>query len=376
MRKIYLSLAILAVSSAAIAQNVGSNRAFANPTSYQRINTERPLQTALGNQKVGGVVLWTNNFSTPSDWTINNDTVTTINYGWKINTGADHSWWANITSVNGGSGGAYAELNNGNPTLNPGTQRMGVTYTMTTAAPIDITNAALNTNNTDQVSLKYLQYGARFNDAQEVYISTNGTTWILVDDNSDKPALTSTGGSAYNNSTTEVINIAPYIAGNATSVWIRFSWTTGVPSQSTNPNVWVTYGWFIDDVSIITNPDSDLTISSPFYAAGAMEYPYPITPLTQLTPITFSAKVKNNGATSQVGSKLDVTVGANTYSSNLVTIAPGASDSLVANTTFTPAATVASYTATYTAVGSGTDDNPADNVTTKTLHVTASFLWS
>ena len=33
-------------------------------------------------------------------------------------------------------------------------------------------------------------------------------------------------------------------------VWIRFSWTTNIPSQATNPNVWIAYGWCIDDVSL------------------------------------------------------------------------------------------------------------------------------
>ncbi len=368
MKKIYLSLTILAVTSSAIAQRSLVNQEAAPFSNFSKSNTEKPTQQAMGSEKVGGVVLWSNDFSTATDWTINNSGQTGNAFGWRIGTGAENSWWA-TTTVNSVSDGAYAELNNGNPTANPATQALNVTYTMTTTSAIDITNAPLNSNNTDQVSLRYMQFGARFNDAQEVYISTNGTTWTLVDDNSDKPVLSASGGAAYTNPTTEVINIAPYIAGNATSVWIRFSWTTAFPSSATNPNVWVTYGWFIDDVAIITNADNDVTLSTPFYSAGTFGFPYPITAFSQVAPITFTGKVINNGASAQPGTKLDVVVGANTYTSNVVTLPVGGTDSLVATTTFTPAAATATFTANYAASATAVDENPTDNAGTRTFSV-------
>jgi hypothetical protein len=373
MKKIYLSLTILAVTSAAIAQRAVVNQDAAPFTNFSKENI-KPVQQANGDEKIGGVVLWSSDFTNASDWTINNDGQTAAGYGWRIGSGTNNSWWTN-TLIASTSGGNYAELNNGNPTANPGTQALNVTYTMTTTASIDVINASANTNNTDQVSLRYMQYGARFNDAQEVYISTNGTTWTKVDDNSDKSVLSSTGGAAYANPTTEVINIAPFITGNATTVWIRFQWTTAFPASATNPNVWVAYGWFIDDVAIITNADNDLTLSKPLYAAGTFQFPYTITAFSQVAPITFSAKVTNNGAASQPGSKLDVVVGANTYSSNVVNIPVNGFDSLVTTTTFTPAAATAAFTANFAASATATDENPADNAASKTFHV-AQFAYA
>jgi hypothetical protein len=373
MKKIYLSLTILAVTSAAFAQRAVVTKEAAPFTNFTK-NNIKPAQQSNGVEKAGGVVLWSNDFSNASDWTINNDGQTAPGFGWRIGTGAENSWWA-TTTVNSVSDGAYAELNNGNPTANPATQALDVTYTMTTSAPINVITASANTNNTDQVSLSYMQYGARFNDAQEVYISTNGTTWTLVDDNSDKSVLSSTGGSAYTNPTTEVINIAPFITGNATTVWIRFQWTTAFPASATNANVWVTYGWFIDDVAIITNSDNDVTISSPLYGAGTFQYPYTITAFSQVAPITFSAKVTNNGAAAQPGTKVDIVVGSTTYSSNAVTLPVGGTDSLVATTNLTPAAATATFTANYSASATATDENPSDNTASKTFHV-AQFAYA
>ena len=52
-----------------------------------------------------------------------------------------------------------------------------------TAQPIDI----VSLGGSNQVSLTFRQYGARFNDLQEIQMSTDGTTWITIGDN-DGPA--------------------------------------------------------------------------------------------------------------------------------------------------------------------------------------------
>jgi hypothetical protein len=56
-------------------------------------------------------------------------------------------------------------------------------------------------------SLTFRQYGARFNDLQEIQMSTDGTTWITIGDNLDKPVLSAAGGSAYPNADTKTINL-------------------------------------------------------------------------------------------------------------------------------------------------------------------------
>ncbi|MEY4573571.1 MAG: hypothetical protein RLZ10_2862, partial [Bacteroidota bacterium] len=136
-------------------------------------------------EKQMGVTLWLDNFTNDSTWVIDNDGQTALGYGWNINNTND-GWWAN-TGINSTSGGKYAELVNGDPTASPGTQALDVVYTLTTAQPIDI--VALG--GTNQISLQFQQYGARFNDLQEIQISTDGINFTTVGTNADMPVLSS-----------------------------------------------------------------------------------------------------------------------------------------------------------------------------------------
>jgi hypothetical protein len=343
MKKIYLSLAATTLFSAmAIAQNSPVKRDFNAFASFSVGTINENTRPGSPNQQKSGITIWSNNFSTPGDWVIDNSGQTGNSFGWRIGSGTNNSWAFN-TNINSTSGGNYAECNNGNPTTNPGTQALNVVYTMTTAAPIDIPNLAANVSGTDQVSIEFLQYGARFNDAQEVYISLDGTSWISVGDNSDIAPLTADGGSAYANPTAKKINIAPYIAGNANSVWIRFSWTTAIPSLSTNPNVWVTYGWFIDDVKITTNPTNDVSVTSSFWGTEGLFY-YQI-PTSQVAPIEFTASIFNEGTSDQSSVQLNVDVnsGAFTTSSPATAIPSLGTALLETSTTYTPAAAVGSH---------------------------------
>jgi hypothetical protein len=287
--------------------------------------------------------LWQDNFSDPTTWTIDNSGQSGAEFGWNINSTSQGWWSATGISANGTSGGNNAELVNGNPTANPTTQALGVVYTMTTANPIDI--AALGGNN--QVSIQFKQFGARFNDLQEIQISTDGTNFITVGDNLDKEVLSAAGGAAYPNPDTKTINLASYISSNPTSVWIRFRWTTNFPGSATNPNVWIAYGWYIDDVKIITNPDYDLSITSNYWGTAGLNY-YQI-PTTQVAPIDFSTSVFNGGLTTLTGAmlKAEVFSGAtNLYTgmSSGTTVPSLDTATLDVLTPFTPAASVANYT--------------------------------
>ncbi|MEY4521667.1 MAG: hypothetical protein RIT10_852, partial [Bacteroidota bacterium] len=246
-----------------------------------------------------------------------------------------------------------AELTNGDPTASPASQALDVTYTMTTTQPISLATSGT------QVSLEFLQFGARFNDLQEIQISTNGTTFIPVGNNNDFTVLSSTGGSAYANPSTKTINLAPYLSG-ATQVWIRFSWTTNFPTQATNANVWITYGWYIDDVKLMTNADYDLSVDGTYWGTAGLNY-YQI-PTSQIAPIDFTANVSNIGtqAMSNVKLNIDVNSGAATGSSTPVTIASQADDSLAIATSYTPAG-IGTYAVTRTLTATNTDDVPTNN---------------
>jgi len=365
MKKIYLGLSAALLASTVVAQKSIVKRA----SGFQNFTTEFVKgKPGIGQEKVG-TTIWSDDFSTSGNWTINNNGQAAPDFGWAI--GTTSNAWYGLGAINSTSGGEFAELNNGDPTASPATQALNVVYTMTTTSAIDV----MALGGTDKVSLQYMQSGAHFYDAQEVYVSVDGVNWVLVDDNSDKGLLSASGGSAYTNPTTEFINISPFIAGNASSVWIRFSWTTEVPSQASDPNVWVTYGWQIDDVAIITNESNNNTLDVATMGMGAQQLPYTLITPTQASDVSFSANVTNNGAADQPNTALEVTTGGNTYSSaagNL--LVSGTSDSLVTTTMFNTGATLATYTMNYEIVSDSIDSDLSDNVATKTIQVTQNIF--
>ncbi len=361
MKKIYLGLGLLAFSTGAIAQGsvVTRDANTFESLEYSKQNITNTKDVIANSNKGQRVSVWTDNFSDPLTWVIDNDGQSGPTFGWTIGT-TSNSWTLPIINT----GGNFAQVNNGvvNPAPNGA---IGVTYTLTTATSIDIATLA----GTDFVTLDYKQYGARFNDLQEVYISLDGSSWILVDDNSDKPVLSAGGGSAYTNHTQESINIQPYIAGNSSTVWIRFSWTSAFPSE-TNPNAWVTYGWMIDDVEIVTAPDNDLTLNGVKMYSGPQELPYYIVPTGQLTDVNFYGSVSNNGSQSQTNTVLTVTAGGNTYTSATgFNLATSLTDTLFTTAAFNPGATVATYPINFSVGADLPDDKPADNTRTETMHV-------
>lgn len=321
-------------------------------------------------EKSLGVTIWSDNFNFDSTWVINNDGQTGIDYGWNINNSSD-GWWA-ASGINSTSGGKYAELVNGDPTASPGTQVLDVVYTLTTAQPIDI--VALG--GTNQVSLQFQQYGARFNDLQEFQISTDGVSWITVGSNADMPVLSSAGGSAYSNPNNKSINLATYLPANPSPIWIRFSWTTAFPGSATNPNVWITYGWYIDDVKIVTNPTNDLTVTASAWGTAGLNY-FQI-PTTQVAPIEFSASVFNGGQNTQYNAKLNVNVNSGLFTGSSAPANIPSLDSLdmVTSTTFTPPANTASYTVVRTISSDSTDDVPTNNALANLNFSVTNFIYA
>lgn len=321
------------------------------------------------NTKTLGVTLWSDNFDNAANWTVDNSGQSGIDYGWNINNTSDGWWSANgITSTGGGN---YAELVNGDPTLTPGTQALAVTYNLTTAAPINI--AALG--GTNQVSLQFEQFGARFNDLQDIQISTDGTNFFSVGNNLDKPVLSASGGTPYTNPDMKIINLATVLPANPGNVWIRFSWTTNYPASATNPNVWITYGWYIDNVKIVTNPTNDLSITSKYWGTAGL--PYFQIPTTQTAPIDFEINAFNGGVNSQTGVQYSINVngGAFTSSSPATTIPSLDTATLTVSTPFTPAA-LGNYTVVHALTADSTDDVPTNNAIANTAFSVTNYIYA
>ena len=303
-------------------------------------------------QKDLGITIWSDDFSDSSTWTIDNSGESGIDYGWNINS-ISEGWWS-TAGINSTSGGNYAELVNGDPFA--ATQALDVIYNLTTVNPIDV----IALGGTNQVTLQFEQYGARFNDLQEISISTDGVIFTPIGNNLDQSVLSASGGSAYSNPDIKQINLGTILSPTNAPIWIRFSWTTNYPGSASNPNVWVTYGWYIDDVKLATNPTNDLETTDSYWGTEGLNY-YQI-PLTQAAPIDFSATVFNAGTNTQDNVALNVEVNGALFSGTSAGVSLNSLDTttLDLTTQFTPA-TISNYTATRTISMDSIDDNPSNN---------------
>ncbi len=358
-----LLLFVSALSSVAFGQKAPRMQTF-----QDLVNAPKELTKAPIDEKILGVTLWSDDFSTPANWTIDNSGQSGAEFGWNINNTSEGWWSAN--GISSTSGGNNAELVNGD--AQAATQALNVTYTMTTAQAIDI--AALGGNN--QVSIQFQQYGARFNDLQEIQISTDGVTFTTVGNNLDKTVLSAAGGSAYANPDTKIINLATFLPSTPSPIWIRFSWTTNFPGSATNPNVWITYGWYIDDVKIVTNPTNDLSVTGNYW--GAVGLPYYQIPDEQVSEIGFSADVFNGGVNTQNNVKLNINAnnGAWTGSSAPVSIASLDTATLELATFYTPPATIGNISITRTITADSTDDIPANNALSNVDFAITDFIYA
>jgi hypothetical protein len=364
MKKLYFKIIF-----AGLAANVAYGQYAPKMSSVSKILTaeQKPGETAA--PKDLGTIIWSDDFTTAANWTVDNAGQTDpAQFGWDIGT-TEQSWYF-TTGVNSTSDGNYAEVKNGN--YNNNSQLTNVTYNLTTAAPIDVQTLG----GTDQVTLSFLQYGALFNDDQQVQISTDGTNFETVYTNNDRDVFVGNNNSAiYANPNLVAVNLATVIAGNASSVWIRFTWTSRFPAE-TSPAAWTTFGWFIDDVAITTNPDYDVEVTSTAWGTNGLTY-YQI-PLLQVAPIDFSANILNNGIQTVNNVELNVSVnGTSAGTSNASNIAPLATDSLALTTAYTPSsAATATYAVTQTITSTEVDDVPTNNAIANVSFSTTNFIYA
>ena len=370
MKKIYLSIIGLASFTFVNAQfeHYDFNQSISNVHLDEFKNIDPSTNSK---EKALGQVKWSNNFDNANDWVLNNAGQTATNFGWSIvsNTTAEYfnpknsDGIATPININSTSKGNFAQVANGAS----GASITGVTYTLTTKNPIDITTLA----GTGKVNLSFQQYGARFFDKQEIYVSTNGTDFVKVGDNSDLPALLNGSGSLFANPTTKTIDLSSALTTSASTVWIRFSWTVEPDYPSSR---WYAYGWMIDDVSISTKPDNDLILNEVIIESFGdnQNLLYYQIPATQVHPIKIGAVVTNNGLNTQSDIVFNATttgyVGkseiglANPYGEPHGTLSCSKKDTLWTSVPFTPPSTASSTKKTISfSVSSGATDDVAAN---------------
>jgi hypothetical protein len=347
MKKIYISILATVISIVSIAQvatqannNLNFSKSFNQPLN-SNTNSVSPIMNAF----------WESDFSDPSDWVVDN-TGSITNEGWSIDPTVD-SWYLPAFSSTGG--GNFAEVGNGDPNAAGWNGPVGVEYTLTMASPVNIYDSIGSGNAT----LSFEEFGARFLDLQSIQVSTDGATFTTIGDNLNYAVTSQTSGSnPYPNPSLREINLAPYIGATPSTVWIRFSWTTNFPTQSTDPNVFTTYGWCIDNVKISESPSNKITMTDPVTGGYWIDYlmyngtgingiiglDYSITPLSQLAnhPFAIEALFVNEGTASQtVSLKYDVT-GSSTVSGSSAPEVINPNDSSFLGASFNPS-TVGSY---------------------------------
>lgn len=371
MKKIYLG-AIASIFSVGMTTAQVIERPYSFDDTKLEAVSQMPTQNYHATSKALGTTFWTNDFSNAADWTADNDGQTSP-FGWNVGTNVESWWGAFSGGINSTSGGGFAEVNNGD--YNAGDQAIGVTYTLTSAAPIDVLTLA----GTDQVTLSFEQFGALFNDGQTVYVSTDGSNWIEVYTNNDRDIFVGNNPAAvYSNPDAVSVNIASAISAangyNPSQVWIRFEWTSRFPGE-TSPGAWTTFGWFIDDVTLTTNADNDITAESSFWGSAGLNYHQ--IPLSQQTAIDFSTNARNNGIATQTNVQLNVDVtGAGTYSASSTgaSITAGNYDSLFV-APFTPNG-LGTYDVTWGLTQAEVEDIPADNDNANISFDVTSFIYA
>ncbi|TXH59125.1 MAG: T9SS type A sorting domain-containing protein [Bacteroidia bacterium] len=354
-KKLLFGMFLVAGVGTASAQNALNLNKEINKSSIKGIASTTP--------KAAGSVVWADDFnntktydlagtelsSVASAWVADNAGQTGSTYGWTTDAVKDS--WANFSAFNFTNGGNYGEVSNGNPTTTPGTQVVGVVYTLTSPV-INVASLAGNA----QVMLQFEQTGAKFYEDQYVEVSTDGTTWTRVYDNAAKAMHSANSSNPYPNVELVQVDIESAISAAASTVQIRFGWTSIYPTN-TNPNAWVTYGWFVDNVQIVTKPDVDLAYTyGDYHFTG---YKYTQIPTAQISPVTFRAGVKNQGTTPLTNVTLTVTDGTTPVTSTPVGVAVASVDTLEAD--FTLPSTVGTYNIQRSLSLAETDDNPANN---------------
>lgn len=320
------------------------------------------------NEKAGGDLVYQNTFDTPSDWTIDNSSQTAADYGWAIQSSAS-GWFFTGFPIQSTSGGNFAQVNNGDAST--GTQALNVIYTISSANPIAIT--------TNNLTLSFEQYGARFYDAQEVYISVDNLNWTLVGDNSNLAQLTANGGTEYNNPDTKTIVLGSSIPVGSTSLYVRFQWTTAFPS-STSANAWIAYGWMIDDVMITETYGDDLSLNSVYWGAfnGLERIPYYQTPIDQVQPVEIGGVVDNFGFTDKTDAVFGATCASPSFAgaSATSTILAYGRDTLYTSSPFPTPATVGTYTLSGLNVSTSVDAIPTNNAAADVAFDVTNYIYA
>jgi hypothetical protein len=321
------------------------------------------------------VVIWQNDFSTPADWVISNETGAFPDVEWQIGTGLESTGpygtpaIASTTAANG-----YAMLCSDCGNNQGGDYEKSY---LTTAAPIDMSAYP-------HAILEFETQYRRFNNEQTyVAISLDGVNWP------QPPSDTATvdlpdglypvwrdgeleQGVSPGNPTVKRINISCYAGGQPT-VWVRFYWY----------GVWG-YAWYVDDITLSETSTVDMAMFSGYMSHTGTGDEFGRIPENQVgTTMHVGGTVANIGLDDLTNVTVTVNVvdgGGNPAFSHTTAAVDIAADACGFSTSFLdepvtiPALTPGVYTATYTISSDqgGSDANLDNNTVVRVFEVTSS----
>lgn len=350
MRKIYTSLFAVALVTGVSAQHANLD--------IQPIRKNIEVGTTVKPGNVGqvkGATVWSNDFSTASDWTMTNTSNPSLD--WAIETdvnAAPRTEFQPVGMTSAANGYLFIDSDAAGQTA---TQNADATL----STAIDMTTLGTSATN---FSLVFEHCYRSYQDTRIVRVSGDGgSTWtdFTITDGTD--ANTNTANPALAS-----FNISSIVAPGgvlSNNVLIQFNYQGA-------------WGWFwaVDDVSIVETDDHDLKLDEVNFGSmgswGAT-LPYYQVPVDQIAPVTYWAVASNIGAMDQTNTAIDVDVNSGTFTGSSAagfTLTVGSTDTLILTTDYTAASATGSHAAVYTLGSDNTDADPSNNSASMTFDVT------
>ncbi len=357
MKKIYLSFMCVASTIAATAQISSISQQMVRKNNF---STEGAKVVANPTTEKA-TPFWTNDFTTPGDWSFGNLEATGTpgaNDNWTIGTagGAGPFSLDALVSVSGGNFGLFDSdflcASNGS--------QSGWMKNVT----------AIDCSGKSSVLLKFQNYFRKLNaNACFVGVSTDGIVWTDIQVNG-----LLAGNVATANGELCQVNISS-VAANQATVYIRFLYK----SQGTANFYGCDYNWMVDDVKLSIVDDYDLSLDKVIWGSegnwgGLLSYRQ--VPVDQVQPIQFCGVVTNLGLLSQ--SDILVTASSTGYAgtTTAATLASNELDTFCVTPAFTPSSTPGSSVVAFATTSGATDANTASNSQPSETIVVTEFIYA
>lgn len=313
-------------------------------------------------EKAEGDILYTNDFSTPSDWTVSNGTGHTSG-DWTIvnamptNLTSQVATYGFPSAMNSASGGNFALVNS------DAAGQGEVQNTMIETGDIDVATALANGGSAAnaQILLKFTEIYRHYQESYYVEISNDGGanwTQFQVNPPSEVPVNTNSDDPEF-----ESLNISSVLAGG--------NWSSTVRIRFHYQGTWDWF-WGVDDVQLVEafqNEIKGITFYQSTDQTSTQGLDYYMIPTSQASfpGVTFGATVRNDGSMTQPDLGLNATATGYNQTGATISIAPGVTDSVSVTTPFMIPTAVGSSAIHVTTTMANTDSDPTNNQTDYTI---------